>query len=132
MEAVVQQLLTSAGFAGALLIVLGWAYWRKDRSEKAAQVALVKQAEKHGQDVKALQEAFIARLTEISDRRTTDAHRVSGELLGQATKHHEAMQEVAQTNARLRATLIEVRREIRHRNRKRSDPKLRLEEDEEG
>jgi hypothetical protein len=129
MEAAVQNILSAAGFAGALLIVLGWAYWKKDQSEKAAQIALVRQAEKHKNDVTELQSTFIAQLITIADKRTSDAQHVGLELLDASAKQTNAMREVAVTNTEVRAALVEVRREIRHRNRTSSRPSIDLDEE---
>lgn len=124
MDGVVQTLLTNAGVAGALLIVLGWAYWQKDRSEKATQTALVKQAEKHAQEIQRLHGEFVEQLKVVSEKRTTDAQRVASELMLTAQNQTQALHDVAVTNTKVEAVLTEVRRDIRHRNRRRSTPDL--------
>lgn len=113
MDNAIDQILGAAGFAGALLVVLGWAYWRKDMSEKAAQVALVKQAEKHGLAMKALQSEFIVHLQDLQEKRTGDAQRVSSELLTLSRQQTAAVREVAVTNTEIRTSMGEVRRVLR-------------------
>lgn len=121
---VIETILTNAGVAGALLIVMGWAYWKKDKSEKATQVALVKQAERHGQEQLALQAEFVEQLKILSDKRTEDAQRFARELMAQNEANTAALQAVAVTNADVKTMLIEARRDIRTRNRKKSRPEF--------
>jgi len=120
MDSVISQILSAAGFAGALLIVMGWAYWKKDKSEKATQIALVKQAEEHGSQIKALQQEFITQLQALSEKRTDDAQQYATMLRTMTENQMRAVQEVAVTNTEVKAVLIEIRRDIRTRNRGRS------------
>lgn len=113
---IVRQILTSAGFAGALLLVLGWAYWKKDRSEKATQVALVKQEKENSKRRDELHTAYALRIEALGAKRVEDAQRVNHELMELAEKQMTALQAVAVTNTEVTAYLTEIRREIRHRN----------------
>lgn len=122
MDQAITTLVTNAGVAGAVLVILGWAYWKKDRAEKSAQVALVKQAEKHGQEQLALQSEFIEQLKLVAHARTEDAQRFVGELMKISEANNEALSQIALTNVEVKAVLIEIRRDIRDRNRKRSSP----------
>lgn len=56
MESIFETILTNAGMAGALLLLCGWALWKKD------------------QQVKALQEAAVAR-----EREQAEAHSIEGD-----------------------------------------------------
>lgn len=121
MPDVVSTILSQAGFAGAVLIVLGYAYYRKDTESKTDKIALVAQAEKHAVDIQKLHEGFIAQLQAQAEHRLADAHKAAEELMSLSKKTTTAMTDVAVTNAEVRATLLEVRREIRYRNRKPSE-----------
>lgn len=117
-ETIISTILSNAGFAGALLIAVGWAYWKKDRSEKATQVALVKQAEKHTEQITELQKAHAEQLTTLAEKRTEDAHRVLKEIQDLTKEQNQVLSQVAVTNADVASTLTEVRRDIRDRNNK--------------
>lgn len=118
MDNVVTTILSNAGFAGALLIVVGWAYWKKDRSDKAGQMALTTQAENHGKQIKSLQDEFIAKLDELSEKRVADAKEYARQLKEIGDQQAQAVSEVAVTNTEVKAVLLEVRRDIRDRNRR--------------
>ena len=98
--------------------MVGWAYWKKDRSEKVTQIALVKLAEKHGADTKALQKMHVEQITSIADTRTEDAHRLLRELQALTVEQNTVMSQIAVTNADVASALQEVRRDIRDRNHK--------------
>lgn len=124
MPDVLSTILSNAGFAGAILIVCAYALYRKDLESKTDKLALVQQAEKHALDIQKLHTEFVGQLQTLADRRTTDAQRAAEELAAVAKKSATAMQDVAVTNTEVRGTLIEVRREIRYRNRKPSEGEI--------
>ena len=124
MSDIISTILSQAGFAGAVLIVCGYALYRKDLEAKTDKAALVKQAEKHSDDLQKLHEAFVVQLQAGQDRRTADAQRYADELVSLSKKSATAMQDVAVTNTEVRGTLLEVRREIRYRNRKPSEGEI--------
>ena len=124
MPDVLSTILSNAGLAGAILIVCGYALYRKDLEARTDKAALVKQAEKHSDELQKLHEGFVVQLQAIADRRTADAQRSADELIALGKKSATAMQDVAVTNTEVRGTLLEVRREIRYRNRKPSEGEI--------
>lgn len=121
-DGVIGQILSAAGFAGALLILLGAAYWRKERSEITALRALTIQAEDHGKQIRLLQADFIVKLEELSNKRTSEAREYAEALRRVTDNLMKVVQEVAVTNTEVKAVLLEIRRDIRHRNRSGSSP----------
>lgn len=132
MDSVASTLISNAGAVGAALVVLGWAYWQKEKSEKAAQIALVKQAEKHAETIAKQQAEFTEQLQAIAAKRTEDAQKVTDLLLGLVRECTNALQSVAVTSSDLKTVLEELRRDVRDRNRRGSVQGIRPPVDPQG
>ena len=59
--------IVSSGIPGALLVVLGYAYWKKEQDFKATQEARVADAQKFAKDSLEREDKWVGVLTDLTN-----------------------------------------------------------------
>jgi hypothetical protein len=113
-------ILTNAGFAGALLIIAGWALWKKDQQVRELTAAAIEREREVGTKFEALTAEYTAKLTVAHNARTNDSQRVRVELSAlQAADTKATVAQVA-VLTQLTGVLAEIRQDVRPRRRSRT------------
>lgn len=119
MESIFETILTNAGMAGALLLLCGWALWKKDQQVRALQEAAVQRererAEIYAAKIEQLTTEYAEKLAQLADARTNDLSRVLGEERVTNEKNAGVMLEVNTTLTQILGVMAEIRADVRRR-----------------